>query len=190
MTKYVSKERERRKHQTTQQRIQKAKRKGAMGKSPKKLSESTSVILVIGGQWHESGGRASRNRSKAAEKSFNGKTGSDLGHAEMAALHKMIQWVKAERDVGSTTAVDIAARIIKDKRFSRVVFCPEKPVCPSCTLVLKGLGFTLGSGTTWGTKRSAGPPWGVSADVHLLLAGFDGNLEEGAKDLSDPFRVK
>jgi hypothetical protein len=96
---------------------------------------------------------------------YQGATGKGAGHAEMHALHKMV-----EEDDGldfASRVANVVAQITVAKK--KTVFCPSRDVCIQCGYVLQGMSFNVGKGTDWGKTTMGKTEWGVSMNVKALL---------------------
>ncbi len=89
------------------------------------------------------------------------------GHAEMAALHRLIYLFDTYNHNF-------------DNATNRIVFCTSKPVCCRCSVVLGFLNFGA-SGTTLKSKYPMGSTeWGTSSKVQEFLnaRNFDGTVSK------------
>ena len=93
---------------------------------------------------------------------FAGRTQNQHGHAEMDALHDVIEhYVDDRKRLGRI-------KDSMDNWTEKLVSCPDKPVCRGCTHVLKSLGFTCkDDGTVFSDNASKN--WGVSLTVRAFL---------------------
>jgi hypothetical protein len=110
-------------------------------KGAKKAQKKAVVTLTIDGQ------------------NYSGVSSGQYGHAEMQALRKFIV-VKAS----VATAWRDLMRAAKKK-----VFCPNQPVCGSCTMILEALGFEPKNPTVFSTQKSGGVSWGANMKVRELM---------------------
>lgn len=124
----------------------------------KGLGQSCTATLIING------------------KPYAGSTGNDRGHAEMHALSRYIDATldKIADKNGYRTLKQGIPDIVAKLRTAhpRTVICTSRPVCLQCGTVLKKLGFSVGRGTTWGTKTMGSTEWGVGLNAREVLAQF------------------
>ena len=100
------------------------------------------------------------------DKDYKAVSSGQYGHAEMAALRQFID--KFRKNATSIKEVYSKAWAVL-KEATKEVSCPNQPVCGSCTMILKALGFvTLGT-TEFSTKKSGGVAWGANLELEAFL---------------------
>src|SRR5262249_4558283 len=120
-------------------------------------------------------------------KTYEGSTGKNRGHAEMTALSYFVE----EYDTVDQAVAAFESRLNK----KRVVFCPSRSCCKKCTRTLQLLKFTLGScsagNSKWSNVLMGSTEWGCSMKVKDFLGkmGLDYEAIKAAdytNDLTKP----
>jgi len=90
---------------------------------------------------------------------YSGVSSGQYGHAEMQALRKFI--------VAQATVAAAWRKLARAAR--KKVFCPNQPVCGSCTIILEALGFEPKNPTVFSRAKSGGVSWGANMKVRELM---------------------
>ena len=134
--------------------------KAAASKAKKKPQKQAAVTLWIN------------------NKDYKAVSSGQFGHAEMAALK---QFVDKFRE-GATSRKEVYSKawaVLKGA--SKEVSCPNQPVCGSCSMILRALGFDTIGTTEFSTKKSGGVAWGAN----LELEAFLNHIAKNAKSKAD-----
>ncbi|NYT43213.1 DUF4157 domain-containing protein [Sphingomonas sp. R-74633] len=91
---------------------------------------------------------------------YEGTSSGQYGHAEMSALR---DFILAQGDYNTAAAVLYGGR--------PTVECHNQPVCGSCSLILRALGFRVADAQTeFSGEPSGGVSWGANMTVQAFLA--------------------